>query len=205
MSSNGNRPLVLIIDDEESIRDSCSQVLNKEGYQVEIAPDGRTGLGMVKDIKPDLVLVDLKMPGMSGQEVLEELSRIDPFMAKVVVTGYATVSSAVESMKQGACDFLPKPFIPDELRIAVRRALERSRLLKERELLKREKEEMKSYFISVITHEVEKSLKTLLELMARLEPEKTKAPEDLKESMDKSRKEIQNLSDLLEKWKGTLA
>ncbi|MGD8536921.1 MAG: response regulator, partial [Candidatus Aminicenantes bacterium] len=101
------KPVVLVIDDEESMRDSCSQILSKDGLQTETAEDGSIGLEKIKKIKPYLVLVDLKMPGISGMEVLEKIREIDPNIISVVITGYATVESAVEAMKIGAYDFLP--------------------------------------------------------------------------------------------------
>ncbi len=145
---------ILIIDDEEAMRDSCLQVLTGEGYQVETAGDGKTGLQKVKELKPDLILVDLKMPGICGMEVLEKTRDIDPNIIAVVITGFATIDSAVESMKQGAYDFLPKPFTPDELRIIVKRGLEKRRLAVEAAALREEKRRMEENFITMISHEL---------------------------------------------------
>jgi methylenetetrahydrofolate dehydrogenase (NADP+)/methenyltetrahydrofolate cyclohydrolase len=114
---------ILIVDDEETMRDSCCQILRKDGYLVEAAEDGHSGLQKIKDIKPDLVLVDLKMPGMSGMELLEKIEDIDPGIVSVVITGYATRWSAMEAKKRNAFDFLPKPFTPNQLRIVVKRGL----------------------------------------------------------------------------------
>ena len=102
--------IVLVIDDEEAMRDSCQQVLVREGYRVETAGDGESGLRKVREVRPDLVLVDLKMPRIDGMEMLGEITALDPTTVAVVITGYATVESAVEAMKCGAYDFLPKPF-----------------------------------------------------------------------------------------------
>ena len=117
------KPVILVIDDEETMRDSCCQILLKEGLLTETAEDGSIGLEKVKETKPDLVLIDLKMPGVNGMEVLEKTKEIDPNIITVVITGYATVESAVEAMKKGAYDFLPKPFTPDQLRKLLRIAL----------------------------------------------------------------------------------
>jgi two-component system sensor histidine kinase/response regulator len=122
------KPKVLVIDDEESMRDSCSQILAKDGYQPETAENGTVGLDKVQDLNPDLVLIDLKMPGISGLEVLDKVREYDPSIISIVITGYATIESAVEAMKKGAYDFLPKPFTPDQLRIIIKRGLERRRL-----------------------------------------------------------------------------
>ncbi|MDH5203981.1 MAG: response regulator, partial [Nitrospirota bacterium] len=138
---------ILVIDDEEAMRDSCCQVLTKDRYRTETAENADSGLQKIREIKPDLVLVDLKMPGMSGMELLEKVHDIDPNIVSVVITGYATIESAVEAMKRHAYDFLPKPFTPDQLRIVTKRGLERRRLALESARLQQEKEKMKENFI----------------------------------------------------------
>ena len=145
---------ILVIDDEEVIRDSCSQVLIKEGYQTETAGDGETGLQKIREVKPDLVLVDLKMPGVCGMEVLKKIRDIDPDIIAVVITGFATIDSAVDSMKEGAYDFLPKPFTPDELRLIIKRGLEKRKLALEAATLREEKKRMEENFITMVSHEL---------------------------------------------------
>ena len=121
---------ILIIDDDEFIRDSCRQVLEKmPGAEILEAKDGQSGLSVMKEHPADMVFLDLKMPGMNGMEVLEILHRDYPDTIVNVITGYATVDSAVDAMKGGAFDFLPKPFAPVELRIITERALKRHRLI----------------------------------------------------------------------------
>jgi DNA-binding NtrC family response regulator len=136
-------PLVVIIDDEEAMRDACSQTLLKDRYRVRPL-DGATGIQLIRALHPAVVIVDLKMPGMSGFEVLESLPGIDPHIVAVVITGYATVDSAVEAMKKGAHDFLPKPFTPEALRIIIARGLERRRLVLEAAALRKESSSSKS-------------------------------------------------------------
>jgi signal transduction histidine kinase len=145
---------ILVIDDEEVVRDSCSQVLIKEGYQTETAGDGETGLQKIREVKPDLVLVDLKMPGVCGMEVLKKIRDIDPDIITVVNTGFATIDSAVDSMKEGAYDFLPKPFTPDELRLIIKRGLEKRKLALEAATLREEKKRMEENFITMVSHEL---------------------------------------------------
>jgi two-component system sensor histidine kinase/response regulator len=152
------RPLVLVIDDEESMRDSCSQILVKSKFRVETAEDGAIGLQKIREQRPDAVLVDLKMPGISGLDVLENLKQIDPRIVPIVITGYATVDSAVEAMKKGAYDFLPKPFTPEELRIILGRALEHRRLALEAEALRREKKLLEDHFITMVSHQLRSPL-----------------------------------------------
>jgi two-component system sensor histidine kinase/response regulator len=149
---------ILIIDDEEAMRDSCSQVLNKDGYVTETAEDGHSGLRKTKEVKPDLVLIDLKMPGMGGMELLERIGQIDPDIISIVITGYATIESAVEAMKLNAYDFLPKPFTPDQLRIVIGRGLEKRRLAAESAHLRREKEMMRENFITLVSHQLRSPL-----------------------------------------------
>ena len=163
MEKLGKRPIpkkstILVIDDEETMRDACQQVLNKSGYHTETSADGADGLRKVREFPPDLVLVDLKMPGISGMEVLEKIRKIDSTIISIVITGYATIESAVEAMKRGAYDFLPKPFTPDELRIIIKRGLERRELVLESLSLRREKEKIEKNFISMVSHELRRPL-----------------------------------------------
>jgi PAS domain S-box-containing protein len=133
---------ILVIDDEQIMRDGCSRILSRDGWSVICAENGAKGLEEMKDRQDniDVILLDLMMPGMSGMEVLDHIRTYDPNLLVIVITGYATVESAVEAMKKGAYDFIPKPFAPDQLRIVVRRALERRTLQKEAEFLRRERE-----------------------------------------------------------------
>ncbi|MBW2284654.1 MAG: hybrid sensor histidine kinase/response regulator, partial [Deltaproteobacteria bacterium] len=145
---------ILIIDDEEVIRDAISRAFVKEGFSVQGAPDGESGCRLFREFRPDIVLVDLKMPGMSGMEVLAEIRNEDPDVIKIVITGYATISLAVDAMKLGAYDFLPKPFTPEELRIVVGRGLEKRRLALETKALKKEQENIRRNMISLVSHEL---------------------------------------------------
>jgi len=149
---------ILVIDDEQAMRDACHQVLTKDGYRAEVAADGDSGLQKIRQIKPDLILVDLKMPGMSGMELLEKVRDIDPNIVSIVITGYATIESAVEAMKRDAYDFLPKPFTPDQLRIVTRRGLERRALALEAAKLQQEKQKMRENFITLVTHQLRSPL-----------------------------------------------
>ena len=133
---------ILVIDDEQIMRDGCQRILSKDGCSVLTAENGKKGLEEIQ-AQPesiDVILLDLMMPGMSGMEVLDHIRTIDPNLLVIVITGYATVESAVEAMKKGAYDFIPKPFTPDQLRIVVKRALERRALQKEAEFLRKERE-----------------------------------------------------------------
>ncbi|MFH1674760.1 MAG: response regulator [Pseudomonadota bacterium] len=121
---SGCKKLILIVDDEEATRDSCFQVLAKAGYRVLTASNGDTGLAEVRRCHPDLVLIDLNMPGVSGLEVIDLLNRMEPKIQKVVITGSTAIDLDKEVISKGrASAYLKKPFIPDELKSIVKRVL----------------------------------------------------------------------------------
>ena len=119
---------ILIIDDEEAIRDSCSLVLHKQGYDARTAADGIRGLKMLEKELFHAVLLDLKLPGLEGREVLTRIKKKSPETPVIIITGFATIESAVDTIKRGAFDYLAKPFSPEELRVIVRKALESRKL-----------------------------------------------------------------------------
>ena len=116
---------ILVVDDEMGIREGCKRALSDEGYAVDTAEDGRTGLNKAKDRDYDLILVDLMMPGMGGMELIKKIHHMDPEIITVVITGNATIETAVEATKLGAYDYLPKPFSPEALAAVVKRGLEK--------------------------------------------------------------------------------
>jgi len=128
---------VVVIDDEESICEGCRQTLEAEGFRAATALDGTEGLKLVEQSHPKVVLVDLKMPGMSGMEVLANISDFDPSIVSIVITGYGSIDSAVETMKIGASDFLTKPFAPARLLESVKRGMQLGRPTKEAEVTER--------------------------------------------------------------------
>lgn len=195
------KPIILVIDDEESMRDSCALILTKDGYKAELAEDGSIGLEKTKNLKPDLVLIDLKMPGISGMEVLDNIKQIDPNIIPVVITGYATVESAVEAMKKAAYDFLPKPFTPEELRIIIRRGLERRKLILETESLRREKRLMEENFITMVTHQLRSPLVAIMQyfevILAGMAGE---VEEKQKEMILRAKSRLEGLLKLINDW-----
>jgi len=131
--------LVLVVDDEQDIRDASERILSRAGYQVQKASRGDEALDIVNKNGVDIVLLDLKMPGMDGLDVLARIRKLNTEIQVIVITGYATVETAIEAMKQGAYDFIPKPFEPDQLRIVVNRAWEKIRFIREAEKLAQER------------------------------------------------------------------
>lgn len=194
-------PKILIVDDEEAIRDSCHQALAKDGYIVDTAENAQSGLQAIKEGTPDLVLIDLKMPGMSGMELLEEIGRIDPTIISIVITGYATVESAVEAMKRNAYDFLPKPFTPDQLRIVIERGLERKLLTAESECLRREKEMMRENFVTLVSHQLRSPLTSVKQYFGVIrEGFVGESTDKQKEIIEKAGGKIDRLLELINDW-----
>ncbi len=114
---------ILVVDDEDIVRTSCSRTLSPEGYEVRLAKNGVEGLKMASEERFDLVLTDLKMPDMDGIEVLRIIKEKWPETAVIIVTGYQTVDTAVKAIKLGAYDYIEKPFTPDALLSAVAEAM----------------------------------------------------------------------------------
>ncbi len=116
---------ILIIDDDACIRDACQQTLTRAGYRVETAANGKAGLEKAKEMAPDMALVDFRMPGISGMDVMDQLDLVSPGTIKMVVTGETSVDLESEIIGKGrAVGYLAKPFSPMELNLAVRQALE---------------------------------------------------------------------------------
>jgi signal transduction histidine kinase len=155
----------MVVDDDEVARDSAKVLLSRWGYRVTLADSGEKGLEALKADPPDLLIVDLQMPGMSGLEVLEAVRETDPAIICIMVTGFATLQSAVDAMKQGAYDFLAKPFSPDELKLAVNRGLERRFLEKETTKLREEKAQMEANFITMVSHQMRSPVAAVRQLL----------------------------------------
>ena len=196
-----NEEKILIIDDEEIVRDSCIQILAKRNYKIATAQNGDEGLGMLESFQPDLALVDLKMPGISGYEVLDRIHEQDPTIVTIVITGFATVDSAVESMKKGTYDFLPKPFKPDELRLIVQRGLERRKLVLETIALRREKEMLREQFAAIVSHELKSPLGAVQQSMYGLVSDLSDLLSDEQKSkIERLQSRIADLIKLVNTW-----
>jgi signal transduction histidine kinase len=161
---------ILVIDDEIGMREGCRRALAPHGFQVSVAEHGADGWRRLREQDFDIVLLDAMMPGMSGLELLQRIHDYDPDIICVMITGYATVDLAAQAMKQGAQDFLPKPFTSDELLTVVQRGIaERQRRLALKQQMAREEETLQlerarqemakldaieSRFMLVIVHEL---------------------------------------------------
>lgn len=138
MSANGR---ILIVDDESNARNALAEILREEGYACETAADGFKGLGRFAEFEPDLVLTDLKMPGMDGVELMTKVRERSPGLPVVVMTAFGAVNTAVLAMRSGAVDYLTKPINTDELLIVIERALLESRLRREAQDLRKRLDE----------------------------------------------------------------
>ncbi len=129
---------ILISDDDLAIRDGCAQVLKRQGYEIWEASTGEEAMNLLERFDFDLILLDIKMPDISGIDILKAIRERDSDVPVIMITAYGTIQSAVETMRLGASDFLPKPFDPEELRLAVARNLKAKKLAIENIYLKEE-------------------------------------------------------------------
>jgi two-component system, NtrC family, response regulator HydG len=158
---------ILVIDDDKAMRDACFQILSRQGFRVALAASARQGLSLLERLSFDAILLDLVMPDMDGLEALKKIKALDPDIEVIIITGYGTIQSAVESIKAGAFHFLSKPFVPDDLRNLVGRALEKRRLDLENLYLRQElktKDER-----NVLVYESEPMVR-IMDMIARVAP-----------------------------------
>src|SRR5580700_9623342 len=127
---------ILIVDDQEMMRDSQAATLAREGHEIVAACDGAAAVQRLTASRFDLLISDLKMPRMTGIELLSEAKKLRPEMPVVLMTAFATVQTAVEAMKLGAYDYIQKPFDGEEIKLLVDRTLEHNRLIRENQALR---------------------------------------------------------------------
>ena len=132
---------ILIVEDEEKYRQILRIMLSLKGHRVDEAADGKEALQKIQEENYDLIISDIRMPGLDGMELLARVKELEPPVPVVFITAYATVDSAVEAMRAGAVDYIPKPFEEERIHLTVERALGISRLISEKEALKKELEE----------------------------------------------------------------
>jgi two-component system response regulator PilR (NtrC family) len=130
-------PRILVVDDERSMRELLAIVLRREGYEVMLAENGRTAIDLLEREPVDLLISDIKMPDLSGVDVLRAAKKIDQDILGIMITAFASTETAVEAMRLGACDYLSKPFDIDLLKMKVREKIENRQLRQENVLLKR--------------------------------------------------------------------
>lgn len=198
----------LIVDDEKVIRQVCQMSLRKAGYHVELAHNGLAALEKLRaNDKIGLVLSDLKMPGMGGLELLSQIKRDHPHIEVIIMTGFATIESAIDAMKAGAYDFILKPVKPEQIRIAVNKCNEKICLNKENQALMlanarlRELQAMKDKFIALTSHELRTPVSHLKGYITILKDEvfQDLSPEEKKECMRVIDTAVADLEELVNK------
>jgi two-component system, sensor histidine kinase and response regulator len=201
METKPSTPLILIIDDEEALRDGCRQVLERSGYNVLTAADGQEGVRIARESKPDMAFVDFKMPNISGMEIIEILSKDIPDIVLVMITGYATIVSAVEAIRKGAYDYLPKPFNPDQLRALTTRGIDHRKLKIEARKLREEKEQIERNYITFVSHEMRSPLVVILQYMESIKMiAGDRLDKDVMDIIDKCVIRAQRLEELINHW-----
>jgi DNA-binding NtrC family response regulator len=131
-------PRVLVVDDEQIIRESLSFILQKEGYEVEEAPNGQVAYKKISENPPDIVITDIEMPGMKGVDLLEKVSQVSPQTFVIIITAYGSIETAIQALRKGAYDYILKPLDFDELVLRLRRLTEFKRLVLENQTLRQE-------------------------------------------------------------------
>ncbi|MGA9364796.1 MAG: sigma-54 dependent transcriptional regulator [Bacteroidota bacterium] len=131
-------PRVLVVDDEQIIRESLSFILQKEGYEVDEAPNGQVAYKKISENPPDIVITDIEMPGMKGLDLLEKVKQVSPQTFVIIITAYGSIESAIQALRKGAYDYILKPLDFDELVLRLRRLTEFKRLVLENQVLHQE-------------------------------------------------------------------
>jgi signal transduction histidine kinase len=212
-----DKPRILVIDDEQGIREGSKRALSALGYEVDTAENGEQGLELVQKSVYDMVLLDVMMPGISGIDLIEKIHEVEADTVCIIITGYATVEMAVRAIKQGAYDFLTKPFTVDDLRLVVEQGLERRRLTLETKRLqfieleaKRLEEEKarleeldraKMQFIRLVTHELQApiaAIHTYVKLILEGYVPQEKINETLEKCLARAEEQMAIIKDLLE-------
>jgi DNA-binding NtrC family response regulator len=164
-----HRGRILIVDDESNARSALNEILRDEGYATETAADGFKALGKLDEFDPDVILTDLKMPGLDGIAFMEKARSAAPGAVFVVMTAFGTISSAVEAMKKGAENYLLKPLDPDALGAIVERAMEKARLVQETRRL-RDRLRERNAFRHIVSSDPK--MHAVLELVGQVGPSK---------------------------------
>lgn len=204
---------ILVVDDEVGIQEECRRVLVPQGFEVDMAENSPMGLRKLRESRYDVLLLDIMMPGMSSIEVLRQARQIDPDLICIIITGYATVELAIQAVREGAHDFIVKPFSADLLLQVLQRELERRALRKEAERVRaleeqarelaRAKEELerldrfKTTFMLTVAHELRAPLTALQSfLLAVLKG--YIPPEEQQEVLGRAVQRVQELLDLVD-------
>ncbi len=161
------KPRILVVDDEAAIRESLNDWLLEDGYEVGLAEGGERAVAMVMEKKWDVVLLDLKMPGMDGLEAMEKIKAARPDSEILMMTAFATIDTAVQAIKNGAFDYLVKPFDPDQIEMQIRKIISHKELVMENILLRQQLEEKSRYDEIIGTSD---AMQDVFDLITRVAP-----------------------------------
>src|SRR3954469_20945787 len=161
------RGRILIVDDEANARAALSEILRDEGYATETAADGFKALGKLEEFTPDIILTDLKMPGLDGIAFMEKAKAAAPGAVFVVMTAFGTINSAVDAVKKGAENYLTKPLDFEALAAVIERAMEKARLLQETRQL-RDRLRERNAFSHIVSDDPQ--MRAVLELVSQVGP-----------------------------------
>ncbi|MBW2735325.1 MAG: response regulator [Deltaproteobacteria bacterium] len=192
---------MIVIDDDEIMLLSCKEILGRIGYTVETFASGEEGLKHIARSPAALLVVDLKMPQIDGLEVIRRVREIDPAMVIIVITGYSTISTAVQAMKAGAYDFLPKPFTPEELVLIVNRGYERWRLAMQSARLRDEKEHLQRVFVTFVSHQLKTPLVAVKQYLdVLMHDSQIELPQRARQWISRSQYRVAELTGIIDDW-----
>jgi len=190
-----------VVDDDPGMLDACGAVLEREGFEPFQCRSGEEALEAMRTRGADVVLVDLKMPGMPGEEFLRKAKELDPQVVAIVVTGYPELSSAVEVMKAGADDYLSKPFEADKLRMVARRALGKRKLALAVATGERERRRMRDNFVAMVSHQLKSPAACVKECLdVSLTTFGDQVPPACRKLLERAARRSQLLLDLMDDW-----
>ncbi len=200
MEDNSKNLSILIVDDDPAIRHVCSAILKKNYTDVRTFDNGLDALSYIRNNNTDIVLVDLKMPGISGHELIGRIAELNKDIVIMVITAYASIENAIEAMQKGASDFLPKPFTPDELRFAIKKAADKRELILQRTRALEEKREMEENYLSFVSHQLKSPLFAAQQLLYLLEEGDYKINEDVLSIIKRANRRISEAAKLVNEW-----
>jgi len=191
---------IVIVDDDPAIRHVCLSILQKNYKSVFAFDKASDALDFVQKNPVDIILVDLKMPGISGHELIERVNQLNRDIVIVVITAYATIENAIEAMQKGASDFLAKPFTPDELRFAIKKALDKRELILQRARALQEKREMEENYLSFVSHQLKSPLSAAQQLLYLLEGGNYSIDNEAHEVIKRAINRISEANRLVNEW-----
>ncbi|MCX7943791.1 MAG: hybrid sensor histidine kinase/response regulator [Deltaproteobacteria bacterium] len=191
---------IVVVDDDPAIRHVCYSILKKNFVNVITFDNGLDALSHIKENYTDIVLVDLKMPKMDGHELIGKITELDKDIVIIVITAYASIENAIEAMQKGVSDFLPKPFTPDELRLAIKKAADKRELIIQKAKALKEKREMEENYLSFVSHQLKSPLFAAQQLLYLLEEGDYNIEADVLSIIKRANKRINEATKLVNEW-----